>query len=729
MRSVRAYVWALASLSLTAAKDANITLSAGAVGFEPDNTAFYYGSTPLLIANDGSAADGGFRTFDASKAAPFPQKSHKKTGRSKIALPVYDIGGRDLIVNIPVPDSILRTFDAKTQEEIKDARKKILGDWSTLCGWKSLKSGNQYLFLLGKKMVVQLLVRSQKKDIEILEIQTFPIPIEGESCTTFANGIVFFSAEDQPLYSFQAAESTKAPEIKTTMAKAEVAGLATYRSGAADYLFIAHDEVIDVYDDKLIQKGTISLSGIEDLSIEGGLSIYQAATPTFPDGAVAFAFEGEDATGVTIGSLKGALAPLDIKPNHKFDPRDSCKKCEETISDKCSNNGFGGKDKSCECFAGFFGKECDKEVCKNDCSGHGKCEGPNTCKCKDGWEGPDCSFVAVKAKYETEANGGDGDDPAIWIHPKTPEQSKIVTTTKSEEGAGFAVFDLKGKLLQHTPAEEPNNVDIITNFTAGGRTIDLSFAACRGDNTLCLFEINSTGLLVPIPGGIQPTPPDYEVYGSCTYRSPKTFKQYLFVNNKDALYLQYELTSTSNGTLQTNLVRQFTGGSGGQVEGCVADDTSGYLFLGEEPQGIWRYDAEPTGSNTGLQVAKVGDGKLSADVEGITLVPAKSGKDGYLFVSSQGISSYLVYQRAPPHEYVMTFTIVENEKAGVDRVSNTDGIAAVGNKLGKDFPGGLFVTHDDANELTGGGTAKEASFKLVSLVDILGEERVKGLGY
>jgi 3-phytase len=63
------------------------------------------------------------------------------------------------------------------------------------------------------------------------------------------------------------------------------------------------------------------------------------------------------------------------------------------------------------------------------------------------------------------------------------------------------------------------------------------------------------------------------------------------VNNKDAEYLQYELSSTTNGTLKTTLVRKFTGGSGGQVEGCVSDEDQGYLFLGEEPEGLWRYDA------------------------------------------------------------------------------------------------------------------------------------------
>jgi 3-phytase len=265
----------------------------------------------------------------------------------------------------------------------------------------------------------------------------------------------------------------------------EVAGLATYRSSSAEYLLIAHDEVIDVFDEKNALKGSIALTGIADLSIEGGLSVYQGSTSGYSSGAIAIAFEGEDDTGVASGSLESVFSPLGIKANTKFNPKDSpCKKCEKTITEKCSDSGFGGGHGSCQCFAGFTGRDCSKTICKNDCSGHGKCVGPNTCKCRDGWEGPDCSFVAVKPKYETDANGGDGDDPAIWIHPTKPDQSKVITTTKSEEGAGFAVFDLKGNMLQHTPAEEPNNVDVIYNFTIGDRKTDLTFAACRGDNTL-----------------------------------------------------------------------------------------------------------------------------------------------------------------------------------------------------------------------------------------------------
>lgn len=264
----------------------------------------------------------------------------------------------------------------------------------------------------------------------------------------------------------------------------KVEGLATYHGNSSDYLFVAHDEVIDVYDSAMKQKGSISLGGISKLEIKGGLSVLQSSVSGYPSGAFAFAFEADDDTGVAVGPLGGALAQLGIETNTKYSPATKiCEKCVSTISDKCSKNGFiAGKD--CSCFAGFTGDDCSKTTCINDCSGRGKCDGPNVCKCKSGWTGPECSFVAVKASYETEANGGDGDDPAIWIHPTRPDQSKIITTTKSADGEGFGVFDLEGKLLQHLNANKPNNVDVVFNFTLSGQKVDLAYAACRGDNTL-----------------------------------------------------------------------------------------------------------------------------------------------------------------------------------------------------------------------------------------------------
>lgn len=554
--------------------------------------------------------------------------------------------------------------------------------------------------------------------------------------------------EGEDLYSFDVTESTQAPEL-AVVGKADdtLTGVAVYHSkgSANDYLFVALENVVSVYEYPWNLVGTLELAGLEDIEVEA-LSMYQAATSLYPSGILAYAAEADDFEGFGFSSLEGVLQELDLETNAEYDPREltSCRK-PSPISEQCSHHGFYSSETStCDCFAGSAGERCEEITCEDDCSGHGTCVGPNLCRCEAGWGGLHCAFLLVEPKYETEANGVDGDDPAIWISPIARDASRIVTTTKSQSGAGLGVFDLTGQLLQVHPAAQPNNVDMIYSFQAGNRTVDLAYAACRADNTLwyggrrvpfdlwfltdcSMFEMTPDGVLQDIPGGIQPSDVEDELYGSCVYRSKKTGKQYLFVNEKSARYMQYELTASSNGTLQTTLVREFVGGSGGQVEGCVTDEDNGWLILGEEPSALWRYDAEPDGSSDGYRVAYVGDGRLWGDVEGVTLVQGATKDDGYILVSCQGVSAYNVYRRAHPHEYVLTFTVTDTADGQIDHVTNTDGLAAVGANLGPEFPRGLLVVHDDSNELPGGGASEEASYKLVALDEILAAEGVQHL--
>ncbi|KAL3471027.1 hypothetical protein BJX99DRAFT_238208 [Aspergillus californicus] len=695
----------------------NLSISALTGEVESDQSIIYYGATPresLLIGNDGSAATGGIRSFNLYNLNETAQRT---PGRTKVVGVLYDVGKRDLIVSIAAPDSLIRVFDIDGMVEIPEAQLEALGDWSCLCTWRS-PQGASYFYLFGKKQAMQFMVRSGRSKLEVLEIQTFPIPVEPSSCAVSpADGVVYVAAEDSNIYTFKAAESTAAPKIETLGQVGDaISGLAVYVSRRSHYLFVAQTDVIEVYTPDLRLKGSIALTGAEDIEI-AGTSIYQAGSRKYPYGLISYSIESDSGTGFGVSSLEPAFTKLRLDPNVRYTPRSG-----HPQHPSLEQNGFQTGNGSLSCFAGFTGRNCSQITCHNNCSGQGSCVGPNQCQCDEPWAGPDCSWVGVAPKYETDANGGDGDDPAIWISPKSPNMSTIITTTKSEIGAGLAVFDLAGNLLQTMTAGEPNNVDVIYGFQVGGRKIDLAYAACREDDTLCLFEVTSEGLLTSIPGGVQPTPPDYTVYGSCTYRSSISGKQYLFVNEMSGKYLQYELTALSNGTLSTTLVRKFQGGSGGQPEGCVADEENAFIFLGEEPYGLWRYDAEPTGSPNGTLVARTGDGTLYADVEGVTLLPGKTADKGLLIISAQGVSAYSVYRRAAPHEHVMTFTIKASDDGSVDGVTNTDGITAVGTALNADFPHGLVVVHDDANQLETGGTAELASFKLVGLADVLGQK-------
>jgi 3-phytase len=312
---------------------------------------------------------------------------------------------------------------------------------------------------------------------------------------------MFVSADDdKDVYVFDLAESTAAPVVtKIGEAEDDVTGVATYVSSTAgvDYLLVAMEDTVAVYSPPFNLVGNLKLSGHEDIEIQG-LSIYQGSSSRYPSGVLTYAIESDDVTGFGVSSLDGAIKALGLKVNTKYDPSLESDK-SSPICSACSDNGYckkNGKAIECSCFAGWEGKTCNRYTCEDNCSGNGQCVGPNKCKCQDGWGGLHCSFVMVQPVAETDANGGDGDDPAIWISPTDRSQSRIITTTKSEQGAGLGVFDLSGNLLQTITAGEPNNVDIIYNFQAGDRKIDLAYAACREDNTLW-YALSQPPLLNP----------------------------------------------------------------------------------------------------------------------------------------------------------------------------------------------------------------------------------------
>ena len=61
---------------------------------------------------------------------------------------------------------------------------------------------------------------------------------------------------------------------------------------------------------------------------------------------------------------------------------------------------------------------------------------------------------------------------------------------------------------------------------------------------------------------------------------------------------------------------------------------------------------------------------LTADVEGLSIYYA-SGGAGYLLASSQGDSTYSVYERQPPHAFRLNFRIADNPALGIDGVPRT----------------------------------------------------------
>ena len=312
--------------------------------------------------------------------------------------------------------------------------------------------------------------------------------------------------------------------------------------------------------------------------------------------------------------------------------------------------------------------------------------------------------VAAIAETDAVPSRGDAaDDPAIWVHPSDPARTTVIGTDKR---GGRAVYELSGRQIQYLAGGRIVNVDTRPGFPLDGTSIDLVTAGDRSNQTLAVHAVDPATRNLrnvaarPIRVGIR-------VYGSCMYRSSLDQRFYAFVGSKSGEVEQWLLFDDSKGRVDATLTRSFDVGT--DVEGCVADDELGHLYVGEENVGIWKYSAEPAGGIERRLVDAVGKGRLTADVEGLTLYYGPKGS-GYLLASSQGSSEYAVYRREGDNAYLVSFEIVTGN--GIDGVTKADGIDVVSRSLGPRFERGLFVTQDDRND------RGNQNFKLVSWEDI-----------
>ncbi|HVI99047.1 MAG TPA: phytase [Sphingomonas sp.] len=292
------------------------------------------------------------------------------------------------------------------------------------------------------------------------------------------------------------------------------------------------------------------------------------------------------------------------------------------------------------------------------------------------------------------ANADAADDPAIWARADgTPfpfsgkEVPGIILGT--DKKAGLYVFGLDGNTLQFLPDGLLNNVDLRSEgdgFVAG--------ASDRGRMGVALYRFSGSGALAPA-GFI--TSDVGEPYGFCMGRHDGALIAVLVA--KDGEVRVYRL-SAAGGEWTGTEERRFSVGS--QSEGCVVDDETGTLYIGEETVGVWRYPLDAA-SGTRTEIAAVGDGRLVADVEGVTLI--RDGADKFLIVSSQGDSAFAAWTLdGDAATYAGRVRITAAK--GVDGVSGTDGVDAWSGAIGP-YAKGLVVVQDDDND----GAAQ--NFKLV----------------
>ncbi|WP_133490039.1 phytase [Alcanivorax sp. 24] len=290
----------------------------------------------------------------------------------------------------------------------------------------------------------------------------------------------------------------------------------------------------------------------------------------------------------------------------------------------------------------------------------------------------DMAVVHAAAQTDPVARFGDAaDDPAIWLHPEKPEHGRVLGTDKK---AGLYVYDLLGRTRQFLPVGRLNNVDVRG---------DWAVASNRDHDSLQVFRIDTEGN-VSNAGEIETTLKD--IYGVCLYLAGAD-ELHAIANGKNGEFEQYRLDLTGEAPSAT-LARRFRVDS--QPEGCVADEVTGQLFVGEEDQAVWTLPADPEVPATLTKVMAVGE-KLVADIEGLAIYAGEDHR--YLVISSQGNDSYVVLDALPPYAYRGRFRIALDSRRGVDGVSETDGLEVTSVNLGGAYEEGLLVVQDGRNRL------------------------------
>ena len=305
-------------------------------------------------------------------------------------------------------------------------------------------------------------------------------------------------------------------------------------------------------------------------------------------------------------------------------------------------------------------------------------------------------FAAAETPPVGTAVRDAADDPAIWVDPKDPSRGVILGTDKQ---AGLYVYGLDGSQRQALPGGKPNNVDLRDGFPTASGTKVLIAASDRGRGGVALYLLEPTSLNVTFWALVKVDLT--EPYGLCMARRGDAFL--VITNGTDGQVRQHRVASRADGKPVWTEERRFAVAT--QPEGCVADDARGRLYLGEEGRGIWRFDLAATPA-TGTLIAEAPSAMLKPDVEGLALLEDRAGT--WLIASSQGDSSFAVWRvdGAEP-TYKGRFSVVAS--GGLDAVTGTDGVSALGGQVGV-FPDGLVVVQDDVDQ---GSTGVRQNFKLI----------------
>ena len=308
-------------------------------------------------------------------------------------------------------------------------------------------------------------------------------------------------------------------------------------------------------------------------------------------------------------------------------------------------------------------------------------------------------YKEVTANVETEpvfAGDDAADDMCVLENFNNSESSLIISSDKKY---GIIVYDLEGVKLYDYEVGRINNVDILPSRSIQNKYIVAG--TNRTYNSIDIYSFNSKGELENLILRKE-IPSLKDVYGVTFYRDE--FNTYLFISDKKGNVEQWSYNNDEVNS-EIKFVRKLKFSS--LVEGLVADESKGKIYIGQERKGIWELNAFPSFDSQKKLIFKKSK-NFKPDFEGLALRDDGNG-EGYLIASVQGSNGYLIIDRKSLDAKIF-FRIIDGDK--IDGTTETDGIDVTSIKTSK-FPNGFFIAQDDDND------GLNQNFKLVDWNKIL----------
>ena len=293
-------------------------------------------------------------------------------------------------------------------------------------------------------------------------------------------------------------------------------------------------------------------------------------------------------------------------------------------------------------------------------------------------------YKEVTANVETEpvfAGDDAADDMCVLENFNNPESSLIISSDKKY---GIIVYDLEGVKLYDYEVGRINNVDILPSRSFQNKYIVAG--TNRTYNSIDIYLFNSKGELENLILRKE-IPSLKDVYGVTFYRDD--FNTYLFISDKKGNVEQWSYNNDEVNS-EIKFVRKLKFSS--LVEGLVADESKGKIYIGQERKGIWELNAFPSFDSQKKLIFKKSK-NFKPDFEGLALRDDGNG-EGYLIASVQGSNGYLIIDRKSLDAKIF-FRIIDGDK--IDGTTETDGIDVTSIKTSK-FPNGFFIAQDDDND-------------------------------